>query len=448
MTSEIVVMNQSAVAIAADSAVTIGDKTYNTANKLFMLSNQCPIGIMIYGNHQLMDISWETIIKMYRSKSKKIRFSKVSDYAKEFLKFFDEKSNNFKSWFPEQRQNDFFLEDISSIFSEIRLDIDENIEAAARKAFKDDVNFTEEHFTKLYMEVIEETIKEAYDEWDGCKYLKGYDKKSSNEISKKYKDDINKKIQDLFKDYPISSKSVRLLIKICGYMYTKDSFLPTYSGIVIVGFGEDEVFPTLISLKFDRIVNNRLKYKRDRKISINCRKRRDIVTFAQNETIDTFLSGVDPEFQETLIKTLRTLLLVDYPKVVINELNELNQERKNELTEKLKIASEGPLTKLIEFINLHTNKNSQPLHEAAEVIPKGDLAFMAEALINLTSFKRKYSMNQRETVAGPIDVAVISKGDGFIWIKRKHYFDIELNPHYLARYYNRKDEIVKQRKYV
>ena len=40
-----------------------------------------------------------------------------------------------------------------------------------------------------------------------------------------------------------------------------------------------------------------------------------------------------------------------------------------------------------------------------------------------------------ETVAGPIDVAVISKGDGFIWIKRKHYFERELNPQFFANYY-------------
>ena len=40
-----------------------------------------------------------------------------------------------------------------------------------------------------------------------------------------------------------------------------------------------------------------------------------------------------------------------------------------------------------------------------------------------------------ETVAGPIDVAVISKGDGFIWINRKHYFERELNPQFFANYY-------------
>ena len=37
-------------------------------------------------------------------------------------------------------------------------------------------------------------------------------------------------------------------------------------------------------------------------------------------------------------------------------------------------------------------------------------------------------------VGGPIDVAVISKGDGFVWIKRKHYFKAELNLHFLDNY--------------
>ena len=41
---------------------------------------------------------------------------------------------------------------------------------------------------------------------------------------------------------------------------------------------------------------------------------------------------------------------------------------------------------------------------------------------------------EMETVGGPIDVAVISKGDGFIWIKRKHYFNKDLNPQFFKNY--------------
>lgn len=49
---------------------------------------------------------------------------------------------------------------------------------------------------------------------------------------------------------------------------------------------------------------------------------------------------------------------------------------------------------------------------------------MAESLVNLTKFRLRVSP-ERETVSGPIDVALISKGDGFVWLKRKHYFQAE-----------------------
>lgn len=52
MTAIIGVMNKHAVAIAADSAVTLGGgkKVLNSANKLFSLSKHHPVAIAIYGN--------------------------------------------------------------------------------------------------------------------------------------------------------------------------------------------------------------------------------------------------------------------------------------------------------------------------------------------------------------------------------------------------------------
>jgi hypothetical protein len=44
-----------------------------------------------------------------------------------------------------------------------------------------------------------------------------------------------------------------------------------------------------------------------------------------------------------------------------------------------------------------------------------------------------------DTVGGPIDVVVISKGDGFVWLKRKQYFRADLNPHFIAGYYQDQD---------
>ena len=52
MTAEAAVLNKSAVALAADSAVTVGndgqEKIFNTANKIFTLSHQHPIGDVLW----------------------------------------------------------------------------------------------------------------------------------------------------------------------------------------------------------------------------------------------------------------------------------------------------------------------------------------------------------------------------------------------------------------
>ncbi|MEM9989834.1 MAG: hypothetical protein AAF723_09985, partial [Pseudomonadota bacterium] len=70
MTSEVVLMNRQAVAMAADSAVTISGpnylKTYNSVDKLFPLASDQPVGVMIYNNAELMGTPWETLISLYR----------------------------------------------------------------------------------------------------------------------------------------------------------------------------------------------------------------------------------------------------------------------------------------------------------------------------------------------------------------------------------------------
>ena len=57
-------MNREAVALAADSAETVGRKVFRSAEKLFSLSRS--VGIMTYGSSTLAGVPWETIIKRYR----------------------------------------------------------------------------------------------------------------------------------------------------------------------------------------------------------------------------------------------------------------------------------------------------------------------------------------------------------------------------------------------
>ena len=50
-----------------------------------------------------------------------------------------------------------------------------------------------------------------------------------------------------------------------------------------------------------------------------------------------------------------------------------------------------------------------------------DMARLAENLVALTSFERHMTFS-REGVGGPIDVAIITKKEGFTWLNRKSWY--------------------------
>lgn len=68
------------------------------------------------------------------------------------------------------------------------------------------------------------------------------------------------------------------------------------------------------------------------------------------------------------------------------------------------------------------------------LMPKLELIELAEALISITAIERKATSDEG-TVGGPIDVAFITKHEGFVWIKRNDYFKAALNPRYFWRKY-------------
>jgi hypothetical protein len=91
MTAEVALLNKGAVALAADSKVSIGGsrpvKTYDSQNKIFTLSKVHPVGIMIYNNADFMKYPWETIIKQYR-KSKSVRSEPTLEaWGDDFVRF-------------------------------------------------------------------------------------------------------------------------------------------------------------------------------------------------------------------------------------------------------------------------------------------------------------------------------------------------------------------------
>ena len=139
--------------------------------------------------------------------------------------------------------------------------------------------------------------------------------------------------------------------------------------------------------------------------------------------VNTFMHGINPDVL-TLLQAYLNGLFDRLPEI-------LTHIDKKDFHEKSKFLLEDFSKKLSDHIR---DKHSYPVLRMVTALPKDELAAMAEALVNLTAFKRRITETM-ETVGGPIDVAVISKGDGLIWVKGKHYFEPELNQHFFKNYF-------------
>lgn len=424
MTAEIAVMNEEAIALAADSAVS-GPKIFTSANKIFALSKYHPVGIMVFANAQFLNVPWETIVKQYRRELGDHSFPTLGEHADHFLRFFDGENGLFPPDAQERATagiaNALFtavLEDTMPRLEEIKADGKEPTEQQA----------TEEAETVIAAQLAR---------WRNAGARSGVPKSYADSVRKKYKEQIESAAGQVFAEANLSVKAQNELRHLVPAYLASQDFLsrnPNHSGIVIAGFGHEDVFPRLRRFSFQSISANRVKFGEGESVEIGHANRAVISPFGQDDEVVTFMEGISPLIRHHLTEWWLPKLLQLVAEA--GEKLDLSEADTTKLmTDLAPRCVEMVTTDFQTDLGQFQRDNSiNPIISIVGMLPKDELAAMAESLVNLTSFKRRVTA-ERETVGGPIDVAVISRGDGFIWIKRKHYFSPELNPQFLANYY-------------
>jgi len=315
---------------------------------------------------------------------------------------------------------------ITGYFSDIRKEIDKQVndKIAADKKITD----------IAVKDIVEKTIRKHHDVWGKAAKLSHVTADYEKTLLGKYGGIIAKAKSDIFQQLPISDKIFGEIQAICASIFSRDRFARNTSGLVVAGFGEAEVFPAVISYNVEAKINGTLKYKQEQDAAINYHNTAWILPFAQSEMVATFIEGVDPAYNK-LISDYLSEYFDQYPDFIVGSIENADETKKQEFAKKLKEIGRTIIADFDKKLQAYRSANHvNPIINAVSFLPKDELAGMAESLVNLTSFKRKISLDA-ETVGGPIDVAVISKGDGFIWIKRKHYFKPELNTGFFTNYY-------------
>jgi len=374
---------------------------------------------MIYGNAEAMGMPWETVIKVYRDRLRNKALRKLNNYAYDFLFSL---VHDYESSPKRQRDNVYWT---SRDFFERVLD---RAYLLREQSIGDNAEISQD-----------DAVEAAYRTWshavEDARILYGFGDIDSAELRVMYADEIGEAYRVVFEG--VTKKNfLDLFVSTACEALRRRQFSDSSSGLVFSGFGDAELFPAMKSYALDGVVAGRLRGMTTSKHAISDSTTAYIRPFAQDEMVIRFMEGIDPDYR-VYLQHATHVFAQDLVSTIIDSYGKG--------TPRAKTAIKRDLSKLVEESVEEMIRNAAeyrqeyfvaPITGMAQMLPKEDLANLAESLVNLTSLKRRMSLDE-ESVGGPIDVAVISKGDGFIWIKRKHYFSVDLNKTFMENYFRR-----------
>ena len=420
MTAIVGILNKHGVAIAADSATTVsnsqGRKVLNSATKIFQLSKKYPVAVMVYSNASFLDTPWELIIKLYCQRRGHKPKHHLSDWAKDFLDFLGDEDY----FCNKELQKDSLQNHLIDYYKAAYNNSKEKYEA-----YLEDEDVVEK---PTHEELFAQELKESEEylkEHEKCPELEDYSFKSFRSYAEEEIDFI---IEKGIKDEGFS-ESLREQFEQSAYEFLRSEVMLDMTGIVFVGFGEDAIFPSIYPVNISGVFDNRLRYSIDKNkaddIGNECTSL--ISPFAQTDVMMTFIDGISPELREKVAEAQQNSVDMAH-RIIYQQLADSGVSE-----DVLKIVANADLEKVKEdYLNgIHEHlleTRSKGLFNAVESFNVEELANMAENLVSITNLQRHITSSE-ETVGGPVDVAVITRCEGFIWVKRKMWFDSQLNRH-------------------
>lgn len=405
MTCQVAVMNKNGLALATDSAVTLGPqrKVYHSAEKLFRMSDTEPVAVMTYGNAEMLGIPWGTIIKTYRRKLGERRFDYLDQYAEDFLRYL-ESSNPL---FPLDAQvesvryhtadywRDMFLREIWKQYGE------------------DTTAWPQEAWSRL-----SEAVAADREIWMRYEKLALLGPGFGDRVLNTYSTTMHELESHLFDGVEVPHEIREGLLNAVKMMYEQDYFCQhCTSGVVIAGFGEQEAFPKVLHYKVDTVVAGRLRYRKVDESIVTRSSNAFVIPFAQTHMVDLFYGGIFPTVQEKVPEILDAVVRKHLGAGAQSGAPDVSVEEGQEV--------EGLVDSIVQDFSERLEADTRatytrPLIAAVGALPLSELCGLADALVSLTLFKARMSADEAsETVGGDIDVAAISKGDGFVWVQRK-----------------------------
>ena len=408
MTSVVGILNKQGVAIASDSAVTRtrgnDQKITKNGNKMIRLCESVPISVMITGNADFLQTPWETIVRYYRKYRGHTDHATVEDAVHDFFTYVA-KTDLF--WEPAAEQ-DWFFQIANNLYCEVKpLDgyfIEEDSD--------DPACLDSEEVANGIINCLKCIYKGLRSKKKSCQF-ESFSIKRFRTICKDYLDTYFCNNTELTDDTMqlIRPDFEKTLLAEFGTILEND-----IATLVFSGYGKNEDFPSLVAVTVSEGLDHRVNYHIEESdiISISDGRPVAVCPFAQKDIIKSLLRGVHTSWSEDALDRL--------DKTLHRILYNLDDPSDEVLFKKLfNIPSQDLIDKFIDEGMDLLNGNQRDWETRLADYDLESLASLAESLIELTGFHRILTFAQ-EGVGGPVDLAVISKNDGFIWLKRKSWY--------------------------
>lgn len=427
MTAEVAIINKTAIALAADSAVTLSlgsdqQKVFDSEDKLFELTRHEPIAVMINSNMHFMEAPLPVLIKRYRRTCP--RFDSVADAAAHFLGHLQAFGANS----PRETVLRALSSALEPAFILLKARTEEKFYARMAELPPQDTPDLGAYFRDQRLSVLSEqiaTITRALESVEETELIGAPD---DDEAA------IGEVVDELIDLHlpEAGADQIAELRQLASVILSRRVRWSPHTGVIVAGYGKNELFPTLISYEVYGMVRGQLRVFKTNDVDVRRGGvRAKVIPFAQKEMVERFLYGLDDEIERKIEDFCKRSI----PSIREQALENLVMEEEDRAltADDMRDAETAFLDALREqTFDVIRKQSEEEIEGMVEFMPKPEMARMAEALVNLTSIKRRVTRGM-ETVGGPIDCAVISQADGFVWVKRKHYFPQELNRRYFDR---------------
>jgi hypothetical protein len=411
-------MNRHSLVLAADSAATVSrwesgqkeERYFKGSNKIFQISDTEPVGVMIYDSADLQRVPWEIIVKTFRKSLGARSFKTLAEYANEFFSFIE----LHRGLFPATYLDELVVENIDHIMIRFlqMLKEDQRVKDAG-----DDAAAALEAKRAALQEFLRATMTYPLKGSVPSEYVDAVREEHRTRLEAEAQTNLHMFSADADLD-----KSILIELGVQA-LFRRPEFFLSETGVVVAGFGTDDYFPSYVEHVCLGFLAGRLHTEQKGKHDITQRDSGFFKAFATTAMADTFTMGFGPDVYSTVTSHLRTVLEEFSTKVCKDELPP------EEVKAAIDLAVKNHTDKWTDEV---FEKHGRPLRRVIGSLPIDELASLAETLVMLESLKEKVT-RPSESVSGPIDVAIITKHEGFVWAKRKLYFDPKLNSRFFLR---------------